>query len=192
MAPYLIVGLGNPGKEYARTFHNAGFLALLALRQKLEEEAPAALRHHGHFWYRKYGKIILAGYVPEDHEAGERALFMNESGRAVREALDFFKVRPEKLVVLHDDSDLALGDCRLEFGRGPAGHHGVESVIEHLGTNQFWRGRIGIRPESAEGRRPKAGEFVLKNAGAAEEELLRGSFGKLCAEIITLAAPGSP
>jgi PTH1 family peptidyl-tRNA hydrolase len=137
----LIVGLGNPGTRYAHTYHNAGRIAVRAL-----SDAPETGFATGHRFL-----------VPNT--------FMNESGSAVKRAL---RVKPKALLVVHDDADLPLGSYRLSFARGAAGHHGVESVIRALGTKEFWRLRIGVRPLSAEGpegsraRRAKADTFVLR------------------------------
>lgn len=170
MNELLIFGLGNPTREYEDTYHNAGLLALGYLQNRQELERHAKTTGQDSFWYRKYDKLILSAANP--------AFFMNESGTPVREALSFFKLKPERLIVLHDDSDLYIGELKMEFGRGAAGHHGVESVIKELGTKEFWRGRIGIRPPEEE-RRKKAGEFVLKKISAADKLLLDKVFQML-------------
>lgn len=172
MSDLLVFGLGNPGEEYEFTYHNAGLIALSHMREKLEKEVHAAIKAGHSFAYWKYGHLILAAASP----AAE--IFMNNSGLPVRETLGFFKLAPERLVVLHDDSDLPVGEFKLEFGRGAAGHHGVESVIKELGTQEFWRGRIGIRP-AEEGHRRKAEEFVLKNIKKEDAETLNQVFQML-------------
>ncbi len=155
----LIVGLGNPGEEYRATYHNAG-----ALFAAFAEEAGGAAQS------RKKGTLYAASRIGARWIATPRT-FMNESGRAVRAALVAHNTRPEKLLVAHDDSDLPLGEYRLAFGRGAAGHRGVASVITTLGTNQFWRLRIGIR------KRPgKAGSFVLRPMSTADRETLYSVF----------------
>jgi peptidyl-tRNA hydrolase, PTH1 family len=111
----LFFGLGNPGKKYQKTRHNVGQIFI----SKLTESSDI--------------KIAIS----EKH-------FMNESGFEVQKICHFYKIAPENLYIVHDDLDLPVGEYRLQFDRGPAGHHGVESVIEHLGTRAFWRIRIGI------------------------------------------------
>lgn len=128
----LVVGLGNPGTRYAHTYHNAGRIAL-AMLEAHREVFPPRTR-----------------FMALD-------VFMNESGPAIARVL---RGAPHTLLILHDDSDLALGTSRLVFGRGAAGHHGVESIIRALGTKDFWRLRIGIRPPSLIG--VKASDFVLR------------------------------
>jgi len=182
MVMLLLFGLGNPGREYEHTYHNVGLLAVLALYGQLAEpDAHTAPKTEKHFWHRKYPGLVLAGTAPD---AG---LFMNESGRVVEEALAYFKLIPKQLILTHDDSDLPLGTWKLEAERGDAGHHGVESTIQTLGTNTFLRGRIGIRPREIEGIRRKAGEFVLKTISKEDAALLEGVFKELGEKILSLA-----
>lgn len=129
----LVVGLGNPGTRYARTYHNAGRLAVRALADAPETGFATGCRF----------------FMP--------STFMNESGMAVKRAL---RVKPKALLLVHDDADLPLGSYRLAWARGGAGHHGVESVFRALGTREFWRLRIGVRPPSLS--RAKADTFVLR------------------------------
>jgi PTH1 family peptidyl-tRNA hydrolase len=181
MDPLLLVfGLGNPGKEYETTYHNAGILALGALQSMSSDERSAERKKEKHFEYRKHGGIIFAAAA----RGGE--LFMNESGIPVEEALAYFKIPPGRLVLLHDDSDLPIGTYKLEKNRGAAGHHGVESVIAKIGRQDFWRGRIGIRPAEPEDRRRKAEEFVLKTISAEDMALLEAEFGPLGKDILAL------
>lgn len=149
---HLIVGLGNPGTDYANTYHNAGMVALGAMVASLfPDSTPRWETHKKLFTHTRAGNWIFV----------QPLTFMNVSGAAVREAARKFSVPPERIIVLHDDSDLPLGEWKIARARGAAGHHGVESVIAALGTNDFTRVRIGIRPPS-EITRKKAEEFVLK------------------------------
>src|SRR3989344_3226971 len=140
----IVIGLGNPGSVYRNTYHNAGYMAIGHLAENAQE---AKWRQGKNFTYLKINGPILV----------KPAVFMNESGRSAKEALKHFKIKPENLLLVHDDSDLKAGVCKIGFGRGAAGHHGVISVIEHLKTSDFWRARIGIRSRSG-----KAGEFALQ------------------------------
>jgi len=159
---YIIVGLGNPGAEYQNTRHNLGFKVVeeLARRLKLNElkmknKLQAFIgegEYEGH-------KIILA----------QPATFMNNSGIAVSAILNWYKVPPEKLIVIYDDVDLEVGQIRLRSEGGAGGHHGVESIIEHISTTEFNRVRIGI------GRQGFSGDVaghVLGNITPSERELL--------------------
>jgi peptidyl-tRNA hydrolase, PTH1 family len=151
MPKQILIGLGNPGEEYENTYHNVGAIALTAMRKALEPDATP---------FEAYKKIFE--YSTGTHHIFIRPLtFMNESGKAVREAIKHFKVKPKDLVVLHDESDLIVGDFKISFNRSAAGHKGVQSVIDAVGTPEFYRIRIGIRP-AKEKHRQKAGEFALK------------------------------
>lgn len=150
----LIVGLGNPGKRYERTRHNIGFRVLdnLGLTFSYKKESDTELA--------KVGGVV---YIKPQ-------TFMNESGRAVRTVADYYRIAPEDIIVVYDDKDLPLGTIRLRTGgSGSGGHNGVQSVIEHLGSKNFARVRIGILPEHPVA--DTAG-FVLSRFSKAEEELL--------------------
>ncbi len=188
-SPLLVFGLGNPGPEYANTYHNAGLLALLGLEAVLEAGSHAEISSpaRASFWYRKYPQLILCGSVPhpDNPHSGDPELYMNESGTAVQEALAFFKVPAKSLVVLNDDSDLGIGEWKLDFGRGAAGHHGVESVIAMLGTQDFARGRIGIRPaEREDAPRLKAGDFVLRPIREEDKAPLQRAASELAKKLM--------
>ncbi|MFC1612363.1 aminoacyl-tRNA hydrolase [Patescibacteria group bacterium] len=137
MSYKLIVGLGNPGKKFEKTRHNVGFMAIDFLRKTLD--APK-FKFDKKFNAEvseikiKQEKIILA----------KPQTFMNNSGEAVSAILSFYKILPEKLTVIHDDLDLDLEVLRESFGRGSAGHNGIESIMENLKTKKFNRLRIGI------------------------------------------------
>lgn len=140
-----IVGLGNPGAGYAGHRHNVGFMAL----DRIAERADAGP-------FRSRFQALTA----EARIGGERVLllkpqtFMNESGRAARQAMNFYKFPVEEMVVLYDELDLAPGKLRVRQGGGAAGHNGIRSLIRHCGGD-FWRVRIGIghpgRPERVHG-----------------------------------------
>lgn len=128
---YLIVGLGNPGKEYEKTRHNLGFRVVEGL---------------GEVTWKKSGKALEASLTIN----GQKVIllkpqtFMNLSGEAVGERVRFFKIDPSQLLIVHDELDFSLGKIKLAFGGGAGGHNGVSSVITHLGTNDFYRLRLGI------------------------------------------------
>ncbi|MEY4731202.1 MAG: hypothetical protein RL681_148 [Candidatus Parcubacteria bacterium] len=157
----LIACLGNPGDEYRRTYHNAGALFAEYI-QRTATDAPQRTGHTALYTlFRLDTRWIV---IPRT--------FMNESGRAVRAALSARHMHPEELLVAHDDSDIPLGEFKLAFGRGAAGHNGIASIIAALGTNRFWRLRIGIRHHPG-----KAGSFVLRPMSNAARETLYSVFG---------------
>jgi PTH1 family peptidyl-tRNA hydrolase len=146
----LVAGLGNPGPEYANTRHNIGFMVVDELA-----------RRHGGSWRGKF-----SGDLAEVRLDGLRLsllkpqTYMNESGRSVGAAVRFFKVDPEALLVVHDEVDLEPGRMQARLGGGLAGHNGLRSVAQQLGTEEFARLRIGVgRPERGDPR-PVA-DFVL-------------------------------
>jgi peptidyl-tRNA hydrolase, PTH1 family len=146
----LVAGLGNPGREYARTRHNVGFLVCDEL----------AGRHAASF------RSKFSGELAELRLNGARVAllkpqtYVNESGRSVGAALRFFKLPPERLLVVHDEVDLPPGRLQARLGGGLAGHNGLRSVAQHAGTSEFLRLRVGVgRPERGDPR-PVA-DFVL-------------------------------
>lgn len=162
----LVVGLGNPGSRYAQTYHNLGYLALDYFLRHL---APPAIQ-----WVED--KKLHGEYAFVDHLLFLKPqTFMNDSGKAVRHMMHKYHLRPEALLVLHDDSDLTLGQCKLSWNRGAAGHRGVQSIIDQLKTKSFWRLRIGIRPVR-EKIRGKAEKLVLRKIEANEKTILLSVF----------------
>ena len=133
---YVIIGLGNPGGEYAKTRHNAGFL----LTDRLAERWKAV-------W--SFEKKFNARVVRVQREDRQVVLcqpqtYMNSSGEAVRALFDFYQVPTARILVAVDDADLPLGELRLRSGGSSGGHHGLESIEQHLGTRDYARQRIGI------------------------------------------------
>jgi PTH1 family peptidyl-tRNA hydrolase len=161
---YLVVGLGNPGPRYRDTRHNLGRKAVELIASELGGAWRS--RWSGNVSEVRDGDRRLVLQVPET--------YMNDSGRAVAPALRFTKLPPERLVVVHDELDLELGDVRAKRGGGLAGHNGLRSVADALGTQDFLRVRIGIgRPERGDPR-PVA-DWVLTPfpPGADVERLVR-------------------
>lgn len=158
----LIIGLGNPDKKYQDTYHNVGHLFLDILESlKTKNSVPI-------------GRQVKLKTL-------KSSAYMNESGLFVKNTLKKEKIRPRNLLIIHDDSDLELGKIKLQYGRGSAGHKGVQNIIDQLKTKDFWRLRIGIRPpeQSPSNRftaRIKAEEFVLKNISATNKKVLEKIF----------------
>jgi PTH1 family peptidyl-tRNA hydrolase len=148
----LVVGLGNPGREHARNRHNAGWMVV-------DEIA----RRHGGSWRSKFAGQMAEVRVGEERLALLKPeTYMNDSGRSVGPAAAFFKLAPEDVLVVHDEGDFDLGRLELKVGGGLAGHNGLRSIAQVLGTQEFLRLRIGVgRPERGD-RRPLA-DWVLAN-----------------------------
>lgn len=177
-----IIGLGNPGEEYEGTYHNVGaaFVAWIA-----GEDASWTSRDRVRYAVRDGVAYALT------------TGFMNESGRGVRELADFLRIPPANVVVAHDDTDQLLGNARLRRGGGDGGHNGVASVIATLGTDGFWRLKIGARPEAYAGSpHIKAGGFVLNRLTEADRETLYGAVfpaaAKLASNVIENEMPSGP
>ena len=132
----LIVGLGNPGEEYSKTRHNVGFWLLNFIIKNYGGDLKSNKKLHGLFGSTQISTQTIYFLKP--------TTFMNESGIALRACIKFFDIKPQEVLVLHDELDLAVGIIRLKFAGGHGGHNGLRSIINHLGTADFWRLRIGI------------------------------------------------
>ncbi len=175
---YLIVGLGNPGVRYARNRHNVGARCLARL----------AATHNLEFSRRQKNARVARGEV-----GGVPVLlaipqtFMNESGRAVAPLARFYQMPPERLMVVYDDLDLPLGAIRIRPDGGSGGHRGMQSVIDHLGTQKFPRLRVGI------GRPPgqmDPADYVLQNFSPDEEPVVEEAVERAIAAIQTWLTEG--
>lgn len=161
----VIVGLGNPGGEYAETRHNAGFLVVDMLAESLKLDFRA-----------KYQGLVAEGQIN-----GERFFllkpqtYMNLSGRAVRELTNFYKIPGPEILVIHDDMDLPLGKIRFREKGSPGGHNGIRSIIGELGTEEFWRLKIGVGrpPAQWDPARYVLTPFAKEEIPALEEVLAR-------------------
>ncbi|OJZ18391.1 MAG: aminoacyl-tRNA hydrolase [Thiobacillus sp. 65-29] len=147
-APRLIVGLGNPGREYEETRHNAGFWFCARLAQARGVTLAHESRFHGMVG-RDGPRWVL---LPQT--------FMNRSGQAVGALARFHRIVPAEILVVHDELDIPPGQLRLKFGGGLGGHNGLKDITSHLGTQDYWRLRIGI---GHPGDRNEVVNFVLKS-----------------------------
>ncbi len=161
----LIVGLGNPGKKYERTRHNAGFW----LVERLAEQRRLALRKEPKFHGLAARLDTASGHtwllLPQT--------WMNESGSAVGALVQFHKIAAEEILVAHDELDLPPGGVKIKQGGGHAGHNGLRDIIEKLGTADFWRLRIGIgHPRDVAASEQEVVDFVLHPPGKDERALI--------------------
>ena len=165
---WLIVGLGNPGLKYYKNWHNMGFLAIDLLAEKTGITIGKS-KFDG-----EYGKGKIEG---EDVILLKPFTYMNNSGISVAAAAKFFKVQPSNIIVVYDDIDIAKGKIRVR-NKGSAGtHNGMKSIIEHLGTNEFPRVRIGTGPVPEHW---DLVDYVLSNVPENEREMIFESFGLAC------------
>ena len=157
----LIVGLGNPGAEYARTRHNAGFWLVDELARRHGGSFRAESRHQG-----EVARVKIAG---RDVWLLKPTTFMNRSGGAVQSLCGFYKIAPGEMLVAHDEIDLPVAALRLKEGGGHGGHNGLRDIIATLGE-AFWRLRIGV---GHPGSKPEVVDYVLRRAPAEEDALLQ-------------------
>lgn len=183
-APYLLAGLGNPGAEYAQTRHNAGFLALERFGQKF----------HANWKLEPKFKSRMARVEVEFKGGGAKAIlcepqtYMNLSGEAVAAVAGFYKIPVNRLVVVVDDADLPFGAIRLRPNGSSGGHHGLESIEEHLSSREFARLRIGIGRTERQVREITG--HVLGRFSGDEQELLNKVMDRAAMQIETLLAEG--
>jgi len=147
----LFVGLGNPGPEYEQTRHNAGFWWLEALARELKVNLTADKSYHGLVARTSINGQSVWLLAPQT--------FMNLSGKSVAALANFFKIPPQDILVAHDDLDIAPGDAKLKLGGSHAGHNGLRDIHAQLGTDQYWRLRLGI---GHPGNRAEVLHWVLK------------------------------
>ena len=176
---HLIVGLGNPGKKYEKTRHNVGFLVL----DEFQKE-------HGfpEFTLLKKHTSLISKDILNETEAllAKPQTFMNNSGKAVR---SFMAAKPN-LIVVHDDIDIPLGKMKVSENRGSAGHKGVDSIIQALGTKNFTRIRVGIQP--AKGKPSNVETFVLKKFTLTENPFLQSAIKEAITSLTALMKLKNP
>jgi len=173
----LIVGLGNPGEKYESTRHNIGFRAVDQLRKDLRL-SDFDFDKKSNSFFSKNSDLIL---VKPD-------TYMNLSGQAVTSLSSYYKIREKDKIIIHDDIDLTIGQIKISKDRGPAGHKGVESIIKNLGTKNFIRIRIGIKPIL--GKPKKTEDFVLKKFSKEEKKIINEVILKSVEAIRTIIKDG--
>ncbi len=176
---HIIVGLGNPGKEYEATRHNIGFIFLDYLAER------NSLSFKGSKWQADVVKDRLWG---ESLLLVKPLAFMNRSGQSVGKIAKFYNVEPENIIVVHDDLDLPLGRIKVTINRGAGGHNGIRSIMDHLGSKGFPRVKVGIgRPERSE----VVSKFVLSRFASEEKDLLGEQLQKIeeAVELIITSGP---
>lgn len=170
----LIVGLGNPGEQYTRTRHNVGFVVVEKVVEKLE----------GVSWR------LEKKFEAEVIQIGETLFvkpqtFMNRSGESVAKIVRLYKISDESVYVVHDDLDIILGEYKLQLGKGPRLHYGVESVEQELGSKDFWRVRVGVENRDVKGNSGIPGEqYSLQNFAPYEQETLTKVIEQVVAKLV--------
>ena len=163
----LVAGLGNPGRGYARTRHNAGFWFADALAARL----GATFAHEARF----AADVAKSG----DVRICKPMTFMNASGRSVAAIARFFGVAPDAILVVHDELDLSAGDAKIKLGGGHAGHNGLRDVHAQLGTPDYWRLRLGIgHPRNTEMPEREVVDYVLKPPDTADRDAIEAAIDR--------------
>jgi PTH1 family peptidyl-tRNA hydrolase len=173
----LVAGLGNPGREYARNRHNVGWMVVDELA-----------RRHGGAWRGKFNGQLAEVRI-DGHKVAllKPETYMNDSGRSIKAAMQFFKLEPDAVLVVHDEGDFDLGRLQARLGGGLAGHNGLRSIAQHLGTDEFLRLRVGVgRPERGDNR--KLADFVLSDF--RPEDDAEALVGRAADAVETLDAEG--
>jgi len=187
----LLVGLGNPGKKYNETRHNCGFLALDEFKSQASKsladgagsKAPISSWTKSENANALYCKVQIKS---QEVELIKPQTFINKSGYSVAYAYDKHSPRNEDVYVIHDDLDIALGNFKIQFAKGPKAHNGLISIYKSLGTKNFWHVRIGVenRHQASELRRQTSGEeYVLDKFTKKERGILNGVLEKVVAEL---------
>ncbi|MCE2745203.1 MAG: aminoacyl-tRNA hydrolase [Burkholderiales bacterium] len=167
----LIVGLGNPGPQYADTRHNAGVWYLEALARKHNVFLQSDKRF--------FGDLARIKFAGEDIWLLFPTTFMNRSGQAVGALAKFFKIKPEEILVAHDELDLLPGQIKIKKGGGHAGHNGLKDIHAHLGSNEFWRARIGIGHPRSLNLQQGVADFVLHRPSNEQQQTIDKSIDVL-------------
>lgn len=167
----LIVGLGNPGKEYEKTRHNVGFMFIDFFATK-HSSSPFQLK-------KKFNtKIADVDVQGEKYLLAKPQTYMNDSGRSIYEITHFYDIPPEDIVIVHDDLDIQFGEFKIQTGRGPKDHNGLLSIEQNLKNKEFTRVRIGVDARIDE-HKQSGREYVLSNFTQVEQTRLHELFGRI-------------
>ena len=176
---YLIAGLGNPTREYDKTRHNVGFSVIDVLADKYNIDVSD----------RKHKALCGRGVIE-----GEKVLllkpqtFMNLSGESIREAVDYYKIDPEDIIVIYDDISLEPGQLRIRLKGSAGGHNGIKNIIAHLGTQEFPRIKVGV---GAKPPKMDLADYVLSRFGAEEQKIMDEAFGEAAEAAVMMMTAGA-
>lgn len=176
---YLIAGLGNPTREYDKTRHNVGFSVIDVLADKYNIDVSD----------RKHKALCGRGVIE-----GEKVLllkpqtFMNLSGESIREAVDYYKIDPEEIIVIYDDISLEPGQLRIRLKGSAGGHNGIKNIIAHLGTQEFPRIKVGV---GAKPPKMDLADYVLSRFGAEEQKVMDEAFQEAAEAAVMMMTTGA-
>lgn len=170
----LIIGLGNPGEEYGNTRHNVGFLIV----DSIAREANSKFSFEKKF----NAEVAKSRFADKPVVLAKPQIFVNKSGEAVKKLKLFYKAKGENIVIVHDDLDIEFGNFKISFAKDSGGHRGIQSVIDQLKTNKFWRLRIGTanrkltsarHQKTLKAKKEAVGGFVLTKFSPTEQTELK-------------------
>lgn len=170
VSPLLLVGLGNPGRQYDANRHNVGFMAIEAMVRRWKLTGPQT-KFHGELYSGTVNGEKIIALLPQT--------YMNESGKSVQAAAAFYKIPPERIIVIHDELDIDLGRLRIKKGGGAGGHNGIRSIDQHLGPN-YHRLRLGI---GHPGMKEKVHGHVLSDFNSDEMMVIEPILAELAAQL---------
>ncbi len=175
---YIIIGLGNPTREYEATRHNIGFDIITRISDD----------YHIPLDFKKHKAICGKGFIEgEKVVLAKPQTYMNLSGESVRELVDFYKVTPQEIIVIYDDISLEVGQLRLRKQGSAGGHNGIKSILNHLGTQEFPRIKVGV------GDKPKGwdlADYVLSRFSEDDQPIIRDSMKKASEAVKTIIKDG--
>lgn len=182
----LIVGLGNPGEKYQYNRHNVGFMIVERLLDKIINNQITNSKQILNSKFQLNKRFNAEVFQLEHSLLAKPQTFMNDSGKAVGAICRFYKVKYEDLYVLHDDLDITLGNYKIQFGKGPQVHNGLQSIEEKLGTDQFWNVRVGVENRAVRGNKGIPGvEYSLQNFAPQEKLIIEGVGEKVTNDLLT-------
>lgn len=174
----LIIGLGNPGQKYKNNRHNVGFMVVDRFAMQLFNREAMPLK-----WElsERFDSLLI---TPDPSLIlAKPQTFMNNSGTAVKKLVDWFKVKPANLYVIHDDLDIPLGQYKIQKGKGPKLHYGIQSIDQALGTGHYWRVRVGVDNRNAEDR-TQGEQYVLQDFTNEEKKTLDDVIKKIISKFL--------
>lgn len=172
----IIVGLGNPGDKYSHNRHNVGFMVVDAFATRILQSQILKFSNN-----KKFNAEIVQ---TKEFILAKPQTYMNDSGISVSAIYHFYKVKSEDLYVIHDDLDITLGNYKIQHAKGPLVHYGVNSVEEKLGTENFWRVRVGVENREVRGNKGVRGEvYSLQDFRPDERQTLENVISKIVDEI---------
>ncbi|EKE21940.1 MAG: hypothetical protein ACD_7C00088G0009 [uncultured bacterium] len=191
----IIIGLGNPGEKYTQTRHNVGFIILDEIQKKLEfpefefNKKFNALISEKNITQEKTEQSFLGKLFSSNNQEKlilvKPQTFMNNSGQSVRAVFDFYKLTPQDLIILNDDLDILVGKYKTSPDSSARGHNGVQSIVDHVGTQDIKRIKIGVEKETGRASRQTPGEqFVLENFNPDELTKVVSLANNIISEII--------